>query len=149
MCTAWSAACRGDEFRCAVSNFCLAPSWRCDGEPDCGAHDASDEDPYMCTYHALCSGHCGSLLDAELCVCLWQVRKTSSVPATARAARRRWTGSSRACPCNTSVTASDTAPTPATSGTSATTVRSLVYARSVWRTVAVSVAIVRSNHIKM
>lgn len=24
----------------------------------------------MCTYHALCSGHCGSLLDAELCVCV-------------------------------------------------------------------------------
>lgn len=46
---AWNVSCRGDEFRCAVSNFCLAPSWRCDGEPDCGAHDASDEDPNMCT----------------------------------------------------------------------------------------------------
>ncbi|CAH1640883.1 unnamed protein product [Spodoptera littoralis] len=52
-----SAACRGDEFRCAVSNFCLAPSWRCDGEPDCGAHDASDEDPYMCQKDFKCPGN--------------------------------------------------------------------------------------------
>lgn len=51
------AQCRGDEFRCAVSNFCLAPSWRCDGELDCGAHDASDEDPYMCQKDFKCPGN--------------------------------------------------------------------------------------------
>ncbi|PZC71065.1 hypothetical protein B5X24_HaOG214170 [Helicoverpa armigera] len=56
-CTNPNPSCRGDEFRCAVSNFCLAPSWRCDGEPDCGAHDASDEDPYMCQKDFKCRGN--------------------------------------------------------------------------------------------
>lgn len=59
-CAAWTTSCRGDEFRCSVSNFCLAPSWRCDGEPDCGAHDASDEDPYMCTYNFQALNKCGT-----------------------------------------------------------------------------------------
>lgn len=30
---------------CAVSRKCIPQGWTCDGEPDCGANDNSDEDP--------------------------------------------------------------------------------------------------------
>lgn len=36
------------QFRCAGSGLCIAEGWRCDGEPDCGQGDLSDEDPFHC-----------------------------------------------------------------------------------------------------
>lgn len=45
---AWKTTCGAGQFRCASSGRCIAAAWRCDGEADCGPHDASDEEPYMC-----------------------------------------------------------------------------------------------------
>lgn len=37
--------CRSLQFMCTVSRKCIPQGWTCDGEPDCGANDNSDEDP--------------------------------------------------------------------------------------------------------
>ena len=31
------------QFRCLVTGSCIPASWECDGDPDCGAGDDSDE----------------------------------------------------------------------------------------------------------
>ena len=36
--------CENTHFKCAKSGRCLAMSWRCDGDHDCGADDRSDEE---------------------------------------------------------------------------------------------------------
>ena len=33
------------QFRCLVTGSCIPASWECDGDPDCGAGDDSDEHP--------------------------------------------------------------------------------------------------------
>ncbi|GBP36072.1 Prolow-density lipoprotein receptor-related protein 1 [Eumeta japonica] len=51
MCISCHAAaagtCAPGQFQCA-RGACIAAGWRCDGDPDCGPADASDEDPYLC-----------------------------------------------------------------------------------------------------
>lgn len=50
VCVVWNTTCALGQFRCVRSGLCVAASWRCDGDADCGPRDDSDEDPYMCTY---------------------------------------------------------------------------------------------------
>ncbi|XP_046973357.1 prolow-density lipoprotein receptor-related protein 1 [Vanessa cardui] len=52
----YNMTCGAGQFRCARSGLCIAASWRCDGDADCGPHDASDEDPYMCEKDFKCWG---------------------------------------------------------------------------------------------
>ncbi|RVE41824.1 hypothetical protein evm_013527 [Chilo suppressalis] len=49
-----NTTCSGGQFRCAHSGLCIAATWRCDGEDDCGPHDNSDEDVYMCNKDLKC-----------------------------------------------------------------------------------------------
>ncbi|CAH2098009.1 unnamed protein product [Euphydryas editha] len=52
----YNMTCGAGQFRCVRSGLCIAASWRCDGDADCGPHDASDEDPYMCEKDFKCWG---------------------------------------------------------------------------------------------
>ncbi|XP_041974246.1 low-density lipoprotein receptor-related protein 1 [Aricia agestis] len=52
----WNTTCSVGQFKCTRSGVCIAAAWRCDGDADCGPHDASDEDPYMCEKYFKCWG---------------------------------------------------------------------------------------------
>lgn len=50
----WNTTCGSGQFRCARSGRCIAASWRCDGDEDCGPHDRSDEEPHECEREVSC-----------------------------------------------------------------------------------------------
>ncbi|XP_047739334.1 low-density lipoprotein receptor-related protein 1 [Hyalella azteca] len=66
---AWQSArretCSSDAFKCATSGECIPQAWVCDGQPDCGRDDLSDEHRDTCATNNTCPAntyHCDDLL---------------------------------------------------------------------------------------
>ncbi|CAG9793153.1 unnamed protein product [Diatraea saccharalis] len=53
----FNSTCGPGQFKCTSSGLCIAATWRCDGDIDCGPHDQSDEDVYMCNKEFKCGGN--------------------------------------------------------------------------------------------